>query len=62
VSEPFPIQPVRKAYEQVYDQLRELIVSGQIPRGARLPNEAALAREFAVEVYVPMWRGATAGQ
>ena len=50
MSEPFPIRPVRKAYEQVYDQLRELIVSGQIPRGARLPNEAALAREFAVEV------------
>jgi GntR family transcriptional repressor for pyruvate dehydrogenase complex len=48
VTEPPRIQPVRKAYEQVYDQLRELIVSGQIPRGARLPNEAVLAREFAV--------------
>lgn len=43
-----PIQRVRKAYEQVYDQLRELIVSGQIARGERLPNEAVLAREFAV--------------
>lgn len=43
-----PIQRVRKAYEQVYDQLRELIVRGHIPRGERLPNEAVLARTFGV--------------
>jgi DNA-binding FadR family transcriptional regulator len=43
-----PIQRVRKAYEQVYDQLRELILSGELPRGARLPNEAALAGQFGV--------------
>lgn len=42
------VQRVRKAYEQVYDQLRELIMSGQLARGERLPKEAVLAREFAV--------------
>ena len=42
------IHRVRKAYEQVYDQLRELIVSGEVPRGERLPNETVLAREFGV--------------
>jgi DNA-binding FadR family transcriptional regulator len=39
---------VRKAYEQVYDQLRELIMQGELERGQRLPGEAALAREFGV--------------
>jgi len=39
---------VRKAYEQVYDQLRELIVRGELTRGERLPGELALAREFGV--------------
>ncbi len=39
---------VRKAYEQVNDQLRELIFSGELPPGERLPNEAELAREFGV--------------
>jgi GntR family transcriptional repressor for pyruvate dehydrogenase complex len=39
---------VRKAYEQVYDQLRELIVRGELRRGERLPNEAVLARDFGV--------------
>lgn len=43
-----PIQRVRKAYEQVYDQLRELIMSGELARGQRLPNEAVLARDFGV--------------
>jgi DNA-binding FadR family transcriptional regulator len=43
-----PVQRVRKAYEQVYDQLRELIVRGDLRRGERLPNEAVLAREFGV--------------
>jgi DNA-binding FadR family transcriptional regulator len=42
------VQRVRKAYEQVYDQLRELIVRGELVRGQRLPNEAVLAREFGV--------------
>jgi GntR family transcriptional repressor for pyruvate dehydrogenase complex len=39
---------VRKAYEQVYDQLRDLIVRGELTRGERLPGELALAREFGV--------------
>jgi GntR family transcriptional repressor for pyruvate dehydrogenase complex len=43
-----PIQRVRKAYEQVYDQLRELIMTGELARGERLPNEAILARDFGV--------------
>lgn len=43
-----PLQRVRKAYEQVYDQLRGLIMRGELARGQRLPGEAALAREFGV--------------
>lgn len=43
-----PLTRVRKAYEQVYDQLRELIMHGELTRGERLPNETVLAREFGV--------------
>ncbi len=43
-----PVRRVRKAYEQVADQLRELIVSGTLARGERLPNENVLAAEFGV--------------
>jgi DNA-binding FadR family transcriptional regulator len=43
-----PVHRVRKAYEQVADQLRELIVGGELSRGERLPNENTLAREFGV--------------
>ena len=43
-----PVRRVRKAYEQVADQLRELIVSGELARGERLPNENTLAHEFGV--------------
>lgn len=43
-----PVQRVRRAYEQVADQLRELIVTGDLPRGQRLPNENTLARDFGV--------------
>jgi DNA-binding FadR family transcriptional regulator len=39
---------VRKAYEQVADQLYELIVAGELARGARLPSESVLALEFGV--------------
>lgn len=42
------LRPVRKAYEQVYDQLRELIMRGELARGQRLPGEAALARQVGV--------------
>jgi DNA-binding FadR family transcriptional regulator len=43
-----PVRRVRKAYEQVADQLRELIMSGEIAPAQRLPNEAALATQFGV--------------
>lgn len=43
-----PLRRVRKAYEQVADQLRELVVTGELAPGDRLPNEAALARDFGV--------------
>jgi DNA-binding FadR family transcriptional regulator len=45
---PVPVRRVRKAYEQVADQLRGLIMSGELAPGERLPNEALLAREFGV--------------
>jgi GntR family transcriptional repressor for pyruvate dehydrogenase complex len=47
-ADAMPVRRVRKAYEQVNDQLRELIVSGELAPGERLPNEAVLAREFGV--------------
>jgi DNA-binding FadR family transcriptional regulator len=37
-----------KAYEQVAERLRERVVSGDLPPGARLPNESVLAQDFAV--------------
>lgn len=43
-----PVRRVRKAYEQVHDQLREFIIQGDLRRGERLPSEAVLAREFGV--------------
>lgn len=43
-----PVQRVRKAYEQVADQLRELILAGTVAPEERLPNEQTLAQEFGV--------------
>jgi GntR family transcriptional repressor for pyruvate dehydrogenase complex len=43
-----PLRRVRKSYEQAADQLRELIVSGRLAQGERLPTESALSREFGV--------------
>lgn len=43
-----PVTRVRKAYEQVYDQLRDLIMRGELLRGERLPGEVVLARQFGV--------------
>lgn len=43
-----PVKRVRKAYEQVYDQLREMILGGQLAQGHRLPNEVQLAQRFGV--------------
>ena len=42
------VQPVLSAYRQVADQLRALIVTGQIRPGERLPSEASLANLFGV--------------
>lgn len=39
---------VRRAFEQVYDQLRDNMLSGQLANGERLPSELALAAEFGV--------------
>jgi GntR family transcriptional repressor for pyruvate dehydrogenase complex len=43
-----PVRKVRKAYEQVADQLRDLIMSGELAAPQRLPNETALAAQFGV--------------
>jgi DNA-binding FadR family transcriptional regulator len=42
------VRRVRKAYEQVADQLCELILEGELSPGMRLPNEVVLARDFGV--------------
>jgi DNA-binding FadR family transcriptional regulator len=43
-----PIRRVRKAFEQVADHLRELIMAGALVPGQRLPTEATLAEQFGV--------------
>jgi DNA-binding FadR family transcriptional regulator len=45
---PMQVHRVRKAYEQVADQIRDLILQGELARGDRLPNENLLARDFGV--------------
>lgn len=47
VSHP-TLRRVRKSYEQVADQLRELIVSGRLAQGERLPTEMLLSAEVGV--------------
>src|SRR6478609_3101850 len=47
-SQAVPTRPIRRAFEQVADQLRELIISGQLPRDSRLPSEPVLADQFGV--------------
>jgi GntR family transcriptional regulator, transcriptional repressor for pyruvate dehydrogenase complex len=42
------VQRVRPAYRQVADELRSQIVTGLLPGGARLPNEAELSKAFGV--------------
>ena len=42
------LRRVRKSYEQVADQLRELIVSGRLAQGERLPTETLLSVEVGV--------------
>ena len=47
---PLPIKTIetQRLYQQVADQLRELIRSGELPRGSRLPPERDLARQLGV--------------
>ena len=42
------VQRIRKAYEQVADQLLAMITAGELSPGDRLPSEAELARDFGV--------------
>lgn len=42
------IRPIGPAYQQVAQQLRELIVGGELGPGARLPNETELSEMFKV--------------
>ncbi len=69
------VKPVLSAYRQVADQLRALIVTGQIRPGERLPSEASLAglfgvsrgtvrealRELSAQALVETSRGSTGG-
>jgi GntR family transcriptional repressor for pyruvate dehydrogenase complex len=45
---PDRVRRIRTAYEQVYDQLREMIFTGTLTDGHRLPNEVSLAEHFGV--------------
>src|SRR4051794_5779991 len=42
------VERIRKAYEQVADQLMQMINSGDLKPGDRLPSEAELAADFGV--------------
>lgn len=42
------VRRVQAAYQQVADQLKDQIVTGELAAGARLPNETELARLFGV--------------
>src|SRR5882762_9867406 len=50
VGDPSPlgVTRIRRASDQVSDQLRELILSGSLPPGTRLPSELALTKQFGV--------------
>ena len=45
---PKMVRPVRKAYEQVADQLEELVFTGVLADGQKLPGEHDLAAEYGV--------------
>jgi GntR family transcriptional repressor for pyruvate dehydrogenase complex len=47
-SVPFAPMPVLRPREQVEEQIRQAILSGQLEIGAKLPSEAALAAKFSV--------------
>jgi DNA-binding FadR family transcriptional regulator len=42
------VRRVQAAYQQVADQLKEQVITGELAAGTRLPNEAELARLFGV--------------
>jgi DNA-binding FadR family transcriptional regulator len=42
------VRRIRKASEQVSDQLRSLIIGGDLPAGSKLPTEQAMGEEFGV--------------
>jgi len=42
------VRRVLKAYEQIAEQLRDLILGGRLSPGERLPTEAMLAKQFGV--------------
>lgn len=48
ISDEIPVSRIKPAYEQVADQLRDLIVSGRLTPGDRLPVEAKLSATFGV--------------
>lgn len=50
MPQPMPLQAVepRRLYVQIADQIRALIASGRVARGARLPSERELARQLRV--------------
>lgn len=43
-----PVRKIGKAFEQVAEQLRELIATGVLAPGQRLPTEATMAEQFGV--------------
>jgi DNA-binding FadR family transcriptional regulator len=43
-----PVRRIRKAYEQVADQIQELVLTGVLGRGDRLPSESVLAKQYGV--------------
>jgi GntR family transcriptional regulator, transcriptional repressor for pyruvate dehydrogenase complex len=47
-DEDLPVRPVLRAFEQVADQLREMVLSGRLSSGQRLPTEAELCERFSV--------------
>lgn len=42
------VRKVRPAYQQVSDQIRDKILVGELPPGARLPNETEMSEVFGV--------------
>lgn len=42
------VRPVRRAFQQVADQLRDVILSGRLTSGDRLPTESELCERFGV--------------